>query len=321
MLKNSHILVTGANGFVGHHLCIEIEKTGATLFKVVRPKTPVINQVNSQIEIDLSNRKVVSEAFSALQPDYVIHLASEKNRCDTNTQFRDSYDKNLSISLNVIEACLALPKFKRFIFLGSCDEYGNQSSLFFEKQCEAPLNAYGLSKLAVTKTLSGLSQSSKFPSIVLRPSVIYGPNQGNEMLLSALIQSLLAKKNFPMTHGEQYRDFIYINDVVKAILKSLAADSKVNGSIINIGAGTSWQVKNVASLIGNLIDLNANSYINFGAVPYRLTEVMNYGVKIELAEELLGWRPETHLAKGLQETINYFRTGLDDRSEEIASCS
>ena len=246
-----------------------------------------------------------------MQPDYVIHLAGDKNRNDIGAQFRDSYERNLSISLNVIEACLGLPKFKRLIFLGSCDEYGHESSPFDEMQREIPANAYGLSKLAVTKILSGLYQSRQFPSIVLRPTVIYGPNQGEEMFLSALIQSLLAQKDFAMTYGEQYRDFVYIVDVVDAIVKSLTADSQVNGAVINIGAGSSWQVKNIATLVANSIHQDANNHLKFGVVPYRPAEMMNYAVNIGRAGQLLGWKPTTKLEQGLQQTISHFRAQVD----------
>ena len=311
MLRNFRILITGANGFVGRHVCAAMQKKGVRLLQLVRSRTSISNKENAQIVVDLTNRNMVAETFSALQPDYVIHLAGEKNRNDIDTQFRDSYDRNLAISLNVIEACLGLPKFERLIFLGSCDEYGHESSPFDEMQRELPANAYGLSKLAVTKILSGLYQSRQFPSIVLRPSVIYGPNQGDEMFLSALIQSLLAQKNFAMTYGEQYRDFVYIDDVVDAIIKALTAVNQVNGTVINIGAGVSYQVKNIATLVANSIHQDANNHLKFGVVPYRTTEVIHYAVNIGRAEKLLGWQPTTKLEQGLQQTVNHFRAQVD----------
>jgi nucleoside-diphosphate-sugar epimerase len=311
MLSNRHIIITGSNGFVGRHTCEAILKAGAKLTQLVHTNESSSHTERVQIAVDLTNRNRVAEIFSALQPDYVIHLAGEKNRNDVGAQFRDSYDRNLSISLNVIEACLALPKFKRLIFLGSCDEYGDESSPFDEMQREMPSNAYGLSKLAATKILSGLYQSRQFPSIVLRPTVIYGPCQGDEMFLSALIQSLLAQRDFAMTYGEQYRDFVYIDDVVAAIIKSLTADNQVNGAVVNIGAGDSLQVKNIATLVANLIHPDANNHLKFGVVPYRSTEVMNYAVKIGRAEKLLGWQPTTKLEQGLQQTVNHFRAKVD----------
>ena len=319
MFENSHILLTGANGFVGLNLTNALVDAGSKVTQVVRFAGSSVNKKCTQIALDLTNRKIVAEIFSNLEPDYVIHLAAIKNRNDIDLQFRDSYDTNLLISLNVIEACLELPRFKRLVFLGSCDEYGLIASPFNEMQREMPVNAYGLSKLAVTKILSGLYHSRQFPSVVLRPTVIYGPNQGDEMFLSVLIQSLLAQRDFAMTYGEQYRDFVYIDDVVDAIVKSLTAGNEVNGAVINIGAGDSLQVKDVATLVANLIHPNANNHLKFGALPYRSAEVMNYAVNIACAYQLLGWQPTIKLEQGLQQTINHFKSQVNLPKDDIGS--
>ena len=307
MQRNSHILITGANGFLGRHLSSALLSTGTKVTQLVHTIAPEHHKTDIKIALDLTDRNKVIEVFTNLQPDYVIHLASTKDRMNTGMQFRNSYETNLSISLNVIEACLGLYDFKRLIFLGTCDEYGQTTCPFVETQRELPVNTYGLSKLAVTQLLSGLYQSHQFPSVVLRPSVIYGPNQGNEMFLPALIQSLLAKKDFAMTFGEQFRDFVYVNDVVDAIIKTLLAGEQVNGSIINIGAGVSYQVKKVALIVADLIKPTAKSHLKLGVVQYRPNEAMDYAINISLAKQSLDWQPLTTLTQGLQHTINHFK--------------
>ncbi len=311
MLRNNHILITGANGFLGRHLSKALLPTGAKVSHIVRSIVPSFRNEETQIALDLTDRKKAKKIIATLQPNYVIHLAGTKERVNSGAQFLDSYERNVSISLNVIEACLDLPDFKRLIYLGSCDEYGQAASPYEETQREMPANAYGLSKLAVTKILSGLYQSSQFPSVVLRPTIIYGPNQGSEMFLSALIQSLLAKKDFAMTLGEQFRDFLYVDDAVDAIIKAINAGNQVDGKVINIGAGVSYQVKKIACLVANLIHPAAYTHLKFGAVQYRPHEVMDYATNIMLAEQLLGWKPNTQLEQGLQRTISRFLSQID----------
>jgi len=308
MNSNPHILITGANGFLGRHLVARLIKTNAKVTEVFREISSEVYENRSLIVIDLNNRKQVKEAFSDLKPNYVIHLADLKNRGNLGSDFYDSYSDNVSISFNVIDACLRLDGFKKFIFLGSCDEYGAATTPFGEDHREIPISAYGISKLAVTKVLSGLYHSRQFPSLVLRPSVIYGPNQGVEMFLPALIQSLLSHKEFLMTEGDQYRDFIYVDDVVDAIMKAIFADDQLNGSVVNIGYGASIKVKEIAMLVANLIDPSACCYLKFGAVQYRLNEVMNYSVDVACAQKLLGWQPSTILEHGLLQTISKFKT-------------
>ena len=315
MTSGSHILITGANGFVGKHLSAALLLTSIRVTQLARSIVLACDKEETQIVLDLSDSKKVKEIISTLQPNYVIHLAASKDRVNSGSQFRDSYEKNVSISLNVIDACLDLPDFKRLVFLGSCDEYGQATIPFDEAQREMPANAYGLAKLAVTKILAGLYQSCQFPSVVLRPTVIYGPNQGSEMFLSALIQSLLAKKDFAMTQGDQFRDFVYVDDVVDAILKAINAGNQVDGKVFNIGAGVSYQVRKIAFLIANIIHPDAYTHLKFGAVQYRSHEVMDYAVNIIHAEQLLCWQPNTQLVQGLQETINHFRTHVDKRND------
>ena len=307
MGKVKHILITGANGFVGRHLSEELLSSGAKVSQIFRSILSLSHKVEGCYALDLSNRDEVIKVFSELQPDYVIHLAGDKNRSGDVTQLRDQYDQNVLILLNIIDACRALTCFKRLVFLGSCDEYGQCLTPYEETQKEMPTSAYGLSKLIATQILSGLYLGNQFPSVVLRPTVIYGPGQGDEMFLSALIRSLLNGNSFAMTEGEQFRDFIYIDDVVSAIIGAVNADERINGNIINIGAGASCRLRNVAMMSAKLIDPEAGRLIKFGAVPYRSNEIMDYSVVVARAKELLDWSPSTDLRDGVKRVIDQLR--------------
>lgn len=310
MSLKPHILITGASGFLGRHLIDRLKKIDVNLTQVCRVTSPKHDEDKSQIALDLRDRRMVNEVFSDLKPNFVIHLAGLKNRDTLGGDFHDLNAANVSISLNVIEACLNLKNFKRFITIGSCDEYGLAETPFDEDCCEVPVNAYGISKLAITKILSDLNNACNFPSIILRPSVIYGPNQGMDMFVPALIKSLLSRKEFLMTEGDQYRDFVYISDVVDAIKMAIFVDDQVNGSVFNIGSGSSIKIKNVAILIANLIDPSAFDYLKFGVIKYRQNEVMEYSVNITLAKNILGWRPKTNLENGLLKTISEFKSQI-----------
>lgn len=306
-IKNSNIVITGAAGFVGVRLATILISKGARVTQLVRPGSSFSNGVR-YFELDLYDHEKVSSAFYLLKPDFVIHLAASKNRVNKKNNFINIYDENVSISSNVINACLDLANLRRFIFIGSCDEYGAIPSPFNESNRERPINAYGLAKLAVTKMLCTLSSLENFPSVILRPTVIYGPRQGGEMFLSALIQSLIAGRDFPMTFGDQFRDFVYVDDVVNAIIAALIADQKIIGEIFNIGFGKSIQVKHVAMLVSESIGNNSANLVNFGAIPYRKNEVMDYSVNIKHARELLDWKPVTSLELGLDETVQYYKS-------------
>lgn len=320
MLSKPHVLITGAEGFVGQHLSAALLSSGAKVTQLVRPGSASAAAIQNQsfIEIDLTDRKRVAAAFSLRNPDFVVHLAATKARGTIACDFINDYEANASMVINVIHACFDLSSFKKLIFIGTCDEYGWIPCPFVESHREAPSNVYGLGKLAATQMLSTLSRTDGFPSIILRPSVIYGPRQGPEMFLSALIKSLVAGNDFAMTAGEQYRDFVYVKDVVDAIIQALNTGDAVNGKVFNIGAGQSWRVNDVAVLVAKQIGHNAIENIRFGAIPYRPNEVMDYAVDITQARSVLGWQPKTSLEAGLHETVTYFQSVLDRK--RVKSC-
>ena len=111
---------------------------------------------------------------------------------------------------------------------------------------------------------------------------------------------------FKMTAGEQLRDFLYIDDLIEALI--LTKDStNSHGEIINIGLGKSIQLFKLASQIAHYN--NKSELLRVGAIPYRDSEIMNYKVNIEKAKLLLNWSPKYTINKGLEETINYYIRG------------
>ncbi|WP_020395554.1 NAD-dependent epimerase/dehydratase family protein [Thiolinea disciformis] len=310
MSQANQILVTGFNGFLGRHLCTSLIKNNIQVTGIDYNEGCFSHKLFTSIPLDLTNKQDTLNTIAKIKPDYLIHLASLKNRFSSNSDYFTSYQTNTLASLNLIEACLNLNNFKRFIFLGSCDEYGDVSLPFNENQQEKPLNSYGLSKLAITKLLLSLKKSHDFPVTILRPTVIYGPEQGSEMFVPALIQSLINNKDFSMTQGEQLRDFVYIDDVISAIIDSVKASDDINGIIINIGCGVSHRLKDIALTIAKLINPEALKHLKFGALSYRQNEVMDYAANISLAQEKLNWKPEIKLEEGLKRTIEYYQSQI-----------
>jgi nucleoside-diphosphate-sugar epimerase len=263
--------------------------------------------------VDLTDSHQVTDVFLTLQPKYVVHLAGLRNREIDEKNYRDTYNKNVAMSLNIIDACRKLKNIRRLIFFGSCEEYGLAPLPYEETQRCAPTGPYGLSKLAVTQYLFALFCKDHFPFVVLRPSVIYGPGQDLNMFIPSLIETLIKSKPFAMTNGEQLRDFIYIKDVVDAIVKALRCNKRIDGNVINIAAGKQIMVKEIAALVEKLIGAGEYSFLNFGAIPYRQNEIMGYSVKNDRAKELLKWFPETPIDAGLQQTIKYYKDRIQHR--------
>ena len=121
------------------------------------------------------------------------------------------------------------------------------------------------------------------------------------MFIPSIIDRLSKEQSFSMTKGKQYRDFIFIDDLIQAIKKTILND-EVTGLVINIASGISYQLCDIANKIA--IMLNAEDYLHIGTLEYRKQEIMNYSVDINLALAKLNWKPITSIDEGLKITIN-----------------
>ena len=251
-------------------------------------------------------RKVVQ----TLRPELVVHLADPKIRGIDMPSYRKGYDISLIGSINFIEACAELSNIKKFVFLGSCEEYGYQKTPYEESAREYPVSAYGVSKLAVTKLLEALAQTIDFPSVILRPSVVYGPGQKTDMFLPALIKTLLSNERFSMTSGKQTRDYLYIKDLIEAIVQTLII-SNINGRIINVSSAKPIHIADLAIKVEKLIGCGAETLLDFGKKEYRPWDTMNYCATNLLAKELLDWSPSVSLKDGLRQTIESFHSSSE----------
>ena len=303
--KNKRVIVTGASGFIGQHLCKALSEKEAIVVGFTR-STLDSKYLSEQYDVDILDEITIRQIIHAVQPEFVVHLAASKDRGVDTAAYREGYKTNLMGSLNLINACQDLPVLARFVFLGSTDEYGQLQVPFKESDKEAPIAAYGASKLAVTELLKALSRSNKFPSVTLRPTIAYGPGQDDSMFLPALIRALVEGRNFDMSLGEQTRDFVYVDDLVQAIIQALLAPS-LCGDVINISSATPIRIDALAKMTANILGDEADKLLKFGAKDYRTSDVMQYWAANTLAKSLLGWSPTVSLEEGVQRTVDYFK--------------
>jgi len=192
---------------------------------------------------------------------------------------------------------------KRFVQIGSSDEYGNAPSPQNEDLREHPISPYSLGKVASTHFLQMLHQTENFPAIVLRLFLTYGPGQDLARFLPQIIKGCLSAEEFPTSLGEQLRDFCYIDDTVSAIIKSLECEAAV-GEVINIASGTPVTIRQVIEKVTELV--GGSGTPNFGGIPYRVGENMSLFANVSKAKNILGWKPCTSLDKGIKRTIEWY---------------
>ena len=298
-------LVTGVTGFLGRHLARALHCEGVAVTSVTRNAAYAATIDNVFIG-DITDRAFVSDLVQQVRPNIVFHLAANKARTGSVEEFRRGLEDNLFGTLNLIEACVDKPYIRRFVSIGTCEEYGHSGPHFHEEMRESPVSAYSLSKMSVTHLLQTFYRTHEFPAVVLRPSLAYGPGQATDMFLPALIQSLLNGKRFAMSEGEQTRDYVYIDDLIEALLLGSTQPEAI-GKVINVSSGVPVSLKEIALLTARKIGEDAENLLDIGKKDYRPNEIMDYVASYRLAENILGWRPRTTLDDGLTATVEYFR--------------
>ncbi len=306
MFQGTNVLITGSSGFVGMHLAHALNLLGAKVYGLSRRVASADNSLQ-YFSCDILDRQRLNEIVDEVRPTYVFHLAANKTRSAAVDDFRLCFDENLTGTLNLLEACTTYSSVSRFVAIGTCEEYGGAVAPYSESMREMPVSAYSCSKVAMTHMLQTFHRIHGFPIVVLRPALAYGPGQGIEMFLPALIRALVAGRRFAMSGGEQTRDYVYIDDVVAATLAA-AIEEKAIGNVINVSSGVPTRILDITRVIAELIGPEAESLLDIGSVPYRKGEAMNYWADGLKAEELLGWRPATEMKDGLKKTIAHYRS-------------
>ena len=296
------ILVSGGTGFIGYHVakkCISLNWSVFILSSKSPNKKRYIKDVK-YIKCDITNKKKIEKKLS-YNFDYVVNLAGYVDHIERKKTFLSHYNgcKNLA-------DYFVNKKIKSFVQIGSSAEYGNLSSPQNETTMCLPKSNYAKAKHLATKYLLALYKKNKFPVTILRLYQVYGPHQDQNRFIPIVIKNSLTNKTFNVSSGEQERDFLYVDDVVNAIIKSLV-ESKSKGEIFNIGLGKAMQLKKILFLILKLCNGGKPVY---GKINLRKEEnFINYP-KINKIKKLLKWKPKYSFYNGLKKTIKFYEKNL-----------
>jgi len=299
------ILILGGTGFIGKNMIIELLKRGYDVYNISLVADNSFEEFNKidNYYCDISNYEQLKKCnFISHEFTYVVNCSGLVNHCS----FYGGGDKVIFshyIGLINILKLVNLQFCKSFIQLDSSDSYGDNPAPQRENYREAPISSYSAAKTACTHLLQMLYKQEKLPVKILRLFLPYGPRQKTNMLIPQVIKGCLNNEEFPVSFGEQKRDFLYIDDLIEAILISLN-NKDANGELINIAMGKPYIVKKVVKLINTII---GKGKPQFGKYPYREGENMNLYADISKANDILKWYPKTSLKAGILKTINYYK--------------
>jgi UDP-glucose 4-epimerase len=274
------LFVTGGTGFIGSHF---LQRALAARHEVVaqrlpgeRPKIPFVTQpewVEGSLADDRRDRLSACEAL--------VHFAAV-GVSPQNASWDQLFAVNVQQSLDLWRRA-ADAGVKRLVICGSCFEYGKSGERFEFIPADAPLeptSAYAASKAAATMAALALAVEAHIEVIVLRPFHVFGEGQHASNFWPSLRKAALAGEDFPMTAGEQIRDFIPAEQVADVFIAALARADLCPGKpkIENVGTGNPQTLRSFAGHWWK--QWGAKGTLKPGALPYRAGEVMRYVPRI-----------------------------------------
>ncbi|MEO6548025.1 MAG: NAD-dependent epimerase/dehydratase family protein [Ferruginibacter sp.] len=252
----SKVLVTGAAGFVGSHVCDHLISGGYEVVALDDLSGGFEDNVNQKalfVKGSVNDVNLVNQLFSDHEFEYVFHLAAYAAEGLSHFIRRFNYTNNLIGSINLVNASINSGKVKCFVFTSSIAVYGKNQLPMNEDLSPQPEDPYGISKFAVEQDLKSAHEMFGMDYIIFRPHNVYGERQNigdpyRNVVGIFMNQIMQGKKLTIFGDGMQTRAFSHIDDVAPIIAKSIEIPEAYN-EIFNIGADTPYTVKELATLV------------------------------------------------------------------------
>ena len=301
MNNKTKILIPGGTGFIGYHLIVYLVKKGWIVHSLSKFKPKKTRKVKGAkyIYCDVRDKKKLRSKLDKYY-DYIVNLSGYVDHSNNQSITKIHFNGCKNLIFNYLNN-----KPKKFIQIGSSIEYGKQRSPQREnkKNLQETYSTYGNAKLLSSKFLLEQKKKYNFPITIIRLYLVYGPKQDLNRLIPITIMNALKKVKFNCSAGKQLRDFIYIDDLVNAIVKTFK-NKKSNGEIINVGSGNPISVK---KLIIKICKLANGGKPQFGKVSLRKDEIFKLYPSLKKVKKILNWQAKVNLDKGLKKTIKYYK--------------
>jgi nucleoside-diphosphate-sugar epimerase len=296
-LARAKILVVGASGFLGRPLVRRLVNLDAEVTAVSR-NPPAEADHTKWIAGDASDAAQMARLFERTRPDIVYILTSD-SRGGPDLDFVQTGIRNDVVATINILVEATKHKCRHVVLTGSLDEPDGTAG------SATPCTPYGAAKWVIGGYARMFMRLYGTPISILRPMMTYGPGQKNYKVIPSVIQALLQDQPARLGSGKRLVDWVYIDDVVEAFVRT-AACTALNETI-DLGSGTLVSVRDCALLIGGFI--GRSHLLEFDPARDRPYEEVK-AADTHPAAERLGWRATTALSDGLKRTIAAFELQL-----------
>jgi len=301
------VVVLGGAGFVGSHCVDELVLKTADVLVVDNLSTGLRSSINQSAcfsLLDVCEPELHNAVSDWGRPDAMVVLAAQTSVAHSCTEPLEDARTNILGLINAVELSLKL-SVPYILFSSSAAVYGEPERLpVGEMHAIDPRSPYAVSKFAGELYLKTLAQSAGVTTCIMRFSNVYGPRQrsdGEAGVVSAFADHFARSQRVTIYgDGSQTRDFIYVGDVVAAMVRAI---EKKAGGLFNISTNTSTSVSDLYRTLGGITGHQVP--IDFRSA--RPGDILHSRLDNRRAVEALGWRPRTDLRTGLERTIASLR--------------
>ncbi|MDG2306259.1 MAG: NAD-dependent epimerase/dehydratase family protein [Candidatus Binatia bacterium] len=302
------ILVTGAAGFLGANFVRALLHRGEEVHALVRPDGDLwrLEEIRESIGIhavDLADVEPVIDLVTRLRPQRIFNLAAKGGHQTTRDDRLRAVACNVLGTWNLLEAARQVDCL-RFVQVGSSTEYGPHAYPLEESLRDQPTTFRGATKAAATLACLQAAREGSVPTVILRSFSVYGAWEGAHRFVATTIRAALGGGEMRLTKSGFRRDFVHIDDVVRASLLAARAEGVV-GEIINIGTGIQTSNEDLVHAVESVT--GATIRVQPGTYPSSPSDTGHWCADIEKAGRLLAWRPQNSLEEGLRLSVEWFR--------------
>ena len=295
------VLITGVAGFLGSHLAEKLHQLKYKVIGVDNMSSGYEDNISKDIEFhktDCCDFEKMSKIMKDV--DVIYHCAAAAHEGLSVFSPQEITKNNLQASVAVFSAGIS-NNVKRIVFCSSMARYGSQKTPFTEDMDTAPIDPYGISKVAAEKILISLCNLNKIEWVIAVPHNIIGPRQKYDdpfrNVVSIMLNRIMQNKS-PIIYGDgnQKRCFSYIDDCLSCLIPMID-DPKLNKQIINIGPDEEFvTINKVFEICSNITGSNLDPIYKKD----RPLEVKHATCSAEKARKLLNYRTQTNLIEGIE---------------------
>ena len=337
-MESKKILVTGAAGFIGYHLCealikqghrvigldsindyydvnlkyarlheLGIQKEAATVFAEITESTIHRNSMQF-IRLNLEDRQELPKLFKTFNLDMVCNLAAQPGVRYSIENPQAYIDSNINGFLNILECCRH-HRVKRLVYASSSSVYGNSDDTPFKETAnvDTPISLYAATKKSNELMAHTYSHLYKFETIGLRFFTVYGPWGRPDMAMFLFTDAIV--KNKPITvfnNGNLSRDFTYIQDITTGVVNTLVKDSKNDSlyKLYNIGNGKPVQLLDFIEFLETELNISVTKKM----LPMQAGDVHQTFANTTRLEQDYNYKPQITIDKGIQEFVLWYKS-------------